>query len=68
MTLWRRILIVEEWTEMGAVVSDLFSSHTFHLSLTRIEEDFYPFVHTSPEGKDGDITLLIHAPLLQRLK
>lgn len=63
-TLWRKILIIEEWNEMGAVVADLISGRTFNLDLNKIEEDYLPFHHTAPEGPDSDLDLLIHHSLM----
>lgn len=70
MRPWHKVLIIEEWTEMGAFVSDLLrpSSASFHISLSTIEEAFYPLLYTSPEGEDEDLEFLIHSSLIDSFK
>jgi hypothetical protein len=61
---FRRLLLVDEFNDMGAHVSDLFSGTPAFIPQDIIEEKYTPFHYTSPEGKEHDLILLVHSSLL----
>ncbi len=59
-----RVLLVEQWTAMGAVVSCLDCSYTFHMESPVLARDFFGFEHVSPEGPQADKAVFIDAKYL----
>lgn len=60
-----RLLQILDYDPMGYTVGCLGCNLSFHLPEPNAEEFFYPFTHTSPEGKEKDISILVHSSILK---
>lgn len=60
-----RILLVEEFNSLGAVVSCLLCEKTFHANEEELETHYYPFVHYSGDGPEKDRSLFLLDSLIE---
>lgn len=60
-------LQVEEFNDMGQVVSCTHCDLTFQLSEAAGSQDYLPFVHTMPArwGEDREVVFLIHHSIVK---
>lgn len=61
------ILMLEEPTGMGAVVSCLSCGDTFHMNQSTLEEKFFHAHHISANGPDHDREFFIHHRLIDNV-
>ena len=59
------IVQVLEFNPLGAAVSCTICGLTFDLSDQVIAESYFPFIYTSPQGKDSDVSLLVHEEVIK---
>ena len=60
------ILLVRDFSPMGAVVDCLRCGDTFHISQSTLEESYFHFHHVSADGPDSDRDLFYLSSALMR--
>ncbi len=61
-----RTLHIKGFNALGVTVECLECDEAFDVPDAAVNEKYYLFVHVSPQGPQGDLSMLIHQKVIER--